>query len=189
MVDKDDRLSEVSERSLASEKTSILDLSPHKLSEMKILLEKGDSEERIMMAEALLANGLVSAIEKVSYQRQKALKSDDEVAQAVISVVECFGVCTQWTAVYRVLVDFCGWESDIAKFTQRMTLLLKDVRMGYECTYQAIQKPLASNSILRKSFQEWKSYRIPPKDRVFRRQMFIAEKLLKLLSISSEIYD
>ena len=121
----------------------------------------------------------------MSYQRQKALKSDDEVAQAVISVVECFGVCTQWTAVYRVLVDFCGWESDIAKFSQRMNLLLKDVHLGYECTYQAIQKPLASNSVLRKNFQEWKSSRIPPRDRVFRRQLFIADKLLKLLSINA----
>ena len=156
---------------------------------MKILIEKGDSEEKIMMAKALLANGLVSAIEIVNYQCQKVQKSDDEVAQAVIDVVGCFGVCTQWTAVYRVLVDFCGWESDIAKFSQRMNLLLKDVRLRHQCTYQAIQKPLSSNSILRKSFQDWKRYRIPQSDRVFQRQLFIAEKLLKLLSISTEIYD
>ena len=161
----------------------------HKPGKMKILIEKGDSEEKIMMAKALLANGLVSAIEIVNYQCQKVQKSDDEVAQAVIDVVGCFGVCTQWTAVYRVLVDFCGWESDIAKFSQRMNLLLKDVRLRHQCTYQAIQKPLSSNSILRKSFQDWKRYRIPQSDRVFQRQLFIAEKLLKLLSISTEIYD
>ena len=40
MVAKDDRLSEVSERSLASEKTSILDLSPHKLDENENFTEK-----------------------------------------------------------------------------------------------------------------------------------------------------
>ena len=57
-----------------------------------------------MMAEALLANGLVSAIERVTYQCVKVQKSDDEVAKAVIEVVGDFGVCTQWTAVYRVLV-------------------------------------------------------------------------------------
>ena len=156
---------------------------------MKILIEKGDSEEKMMMAEALLANGVVSAIEKVNYQCQKVQKSDDEVAQAVISVLEWFGVCTQWTAVYRVLVDFCGWESDISKFSKRMNILLKDVRLNYQCTYQAIQKPLSSNSILRKDYQKWKEYKVPKGDRVFARQLFIAEKLLKLLSINAEMYD
>ena len=152
---------------------------------MKILLEKGDSEQKIQMAEAMLANGLVSAIERVTYQCVKVQKSDDEVATAVIEVVGDFGVCTQWTAVYRVLVDFCGWDSDIAKFSKRMNTLLKDVRMSHQCTYQSIQKPLAQNSILRKNFQEWKKYRTPKGDRVFPRQMFIAENLLKRLSISA----
>ena len=155
----------------------------HKLDKMKILLEKGDSEEIVRMAEALLANGLASAIERVSYQCVKVQKSDDEVAKAVIDVVGSFGVCTQWTAVYRVLVDFCGWDVDVAKFTKRMNNLLKGVRLSRKCTYQSIQKPLAQNSILRKNYQEWKKYRAPKGDRVFPRQMFIAEKLLKLLSI------
>ena len=150
---------------------------------MKILLEKGDSEEIVRMAEALLANRLASAIERVTYQCVKVQKSDDEVAKAVIDVVGSFGVCTQWTAVYRVLVDFCGWDVDVAKFTKRMNTLLKGVRLSRKCTYQSIQKPLAQNSILRKDYQEWKKYRAPKGDRVFPRQMFIAEKLLKLLSI------
>ena len=156
---------------------------------MKIILEKGDSEGQIKMAEALLANKLVNAIETVNHQSQKVYKSDDEVAKAVIAVVGLFGVCTQWTAVYRVLVDFCGWESDIAKFYHRMNSLLKDVRLRHQCTYQSIQKPLSSISILRKNFQEWKKYKAPQGDRVFQRQLFIAQKLLKLLSISAEIYD
>ena len=138
-----------------------------------------------MMAEALLANKMVSAIETVTYSCQKVQKSDDEVATAVIEVVGGFGVCTQWTAVYRVLVDFCGWDSDIAKFSKRMNRLLKNVRMGHKCTYQSIQKPLAQNSILRKNFQEWKQYRVPIGDRVFTRQMIIAKKLLKLLLITA----
>ena len=156
---------------------------------MKIILEKGDSEGQIKMAEALLANKMVSAIETVNYQSQKVYKSDDEVAKAVIEVVGLFGVSTQWTAVYRVLVDFCGWESDIVKFYNRMNTLLKDVRLKHQCTYQSIQKPLSSTSILRKNFQEWKKYKAPQGDRVFQRQLFIAQKLLKLLSISAEIYD
>lgn len=156
---------------------------------MKIILEKGDSEGQIKIAEALLANKLVSAIETVNYHSQKVYKSDDEVAKAVVEVVGLFGVSTQWTAVYRVLVDFCGWESDIVKFHQRMNSLLKDVRLKRRCTYQSIQKPLSSTSILRKNFQEWKKYKAPKGDRIFQRQLFIAQNLLKLLSISAEIYD
>ncbi len=156
---------------------------------MKIIIEKGDSEERIMIAQALLANGLVRAVENEQHATGRVQKSDDEVAGAVIEVVATFAVCTQWTAVYRVLVDFCGWEKDIARFSQRMNVLLKGVRLKHKCTYQAIQKPLASSSILRKDYQEWKRYRIPESDRFFARQLFIAENLLKLLSISGEIYD
>ena len=152
---------------------------------MKIIIEKGDSEEKVKMAEALLANGLVSAIEHQTYSCQKVQKSDDEVAKAVIVAAGFFGVGSQWTAIYRVLVDFCGWESDIAAFCHRMNTLLYNVTLHYPCNYQAIQKPLSANRILRKDFQEWKKYKVPEGDRVFLRQMFIAEKLLKLLSINA----
>jgi hypothetical protein len=152
---------------------------------MKIIIEKGDSEEKVKMAEALLANGLVSAIEHQTYSCQKVQKSDDEVAKAVIVAAGFFGVGSQWTAVYRVLVDFCGWESDIAAFCHRMNTLLYNMTLQYPCNYQAIQKPLSANRILRKDFQEWKKYKVPEGDRVFQRQMFIAEKLLKLLSINA----
>ncbi|MBQ3945535.1 MAG: hypothetical protein II670_08015, partial [Alphaproteobacteria bacterium] len=93
---------------------------------MRIVLEKGDSEEQKKMAEALLANKVICAIERVDYSCQKVQKSDDEVAKAVIEVVGLFGVSTQWAAVYRVLVDFCGWDSDFSRFCHRMNLLLKD---------------------------------------------------------------
>ncbi len=174
------------EGSLASEiGTDSGTTSLAKLRQMKIFIEKGDSEEKIMMAKALLANGVVSAIETVQADVRHYLKSDEEVALAVVEVARCFGVCTQWTAVYRVLVDFCNWESDIAKFTQRMNILLKEVRLSYGCTYQAIQKPLSANVILRKHYWDWKKYRVPAGDRVFARQLFIAQKLLKLLSIGA----
>ena len=137
------------------------------------------------MAEALLANGLVRAIEHQTYSCQKVQKSDDEVAKAVIAVAGFFGVGSQWSAVYRVLVDFCGWESDIAAFYHRMNTLLKNVAIHYPCNYQAIQKTLSANLILRKNFLEWRKYKVPESDRVFTRQMFIAEKLLKLLSINA----
>ena len=152
---------------------------------MKIIIEKGDSEEKVKMAEALLANGLVSAIEHQTYSCQKVQKSDDEVAKAVIVAASLFGVGSQWTAVYRGLVDYCGWESDIAAFCHRMDTLLNNVALQYPCNYQAIQKTLSANSILRKDFKEWKNYKVPKGDRVFPRQLFIAEELLKLLSINA----
>ncbi len=152
---------------------------------MKILLEKGDTEAQIKMAEAMLANKIVSAVERIEYQSQKVQKSDDEVAKAVIDVAGLFGVSTQWTAVYRVLVDYCGWDDDIVKFHKRMNTLLKNVRLKHPCTYQSIQKPLAQYGILAKNFQKWKAYRVPSNDRFFKRQMFIAQKLLELLSINA----
>lgn len=152
---------------------------------MKIIIEKGDSEEKVKMAEALLANGLVSAVERAEVKVDVVSKSNEEVAVAVAEVTKLFGVGAQWTAVYRVLVDFCGWDNDVAAFCRRMNLIIKDVNVTFCCNYQAIQKPLAANGILRKDFKAWKKYRAPKGDRVFARQLFIAEKLLKLLSISA----
>ena len=110
-------------------------------------------------------------------------KSNEEIARAVLEAVRLFGVGAQWTAVYRVLVDYCGWDSDVAAFCRRMNLIINGAKLDYACNYQAIQKPLAANAILRKEFAHWRRYHAPKGDRVFPRQMFIAEKLLKLLSI------
>lgn len=136
-----------------------------------------------MMAEAMLANGVVRAVERAEVKVDVVTKSNEEVARAVCEVARLFGVGAQWTAVYRVLVDFCGWDDDVAAFCRRMNLITNGVRLEYSCNYQAIQKPLAANAILRKGFSQWQRYRAPKGDRVFSRQMFIAERLLKLLSI------
>ena len=127
----------------------------------------------------------MSVIERAEVKVDVVSKSNEEVAAAVAEVTRLFGVGAQWTAVYRVLVDFCGWDSDVAAFCRRMNLIIKDVVLEYGCNYQAIQKPLAANSILRKDFKAWKKYHAPKGDRVFPRQLFIAEKLLKLLSINA----
>lgn len=83
---------------------------------MKIIIEKGDSTEQVMMAEALLANGLVRAVERAEVKVGVVSKSNEEIARAVLEAVRLFGVGAQWTAVYRVLVDYCGWDSDVAAF-------------------------------------------------------------------------
>lgn len=137
----------------------------------------------MMMAEALLANGLVRVIERAEVKVGVVNKSNEEIAQAVLETSRLFGVGAQWTAVYRVLVDYCGWDSDVAGFCRRMNLIVNGEKLEYNCNYQSIQKPLAANAILRKEFVHWKRYNAPKGDRVFQRQMFIAEKMLKLLSI------
>jgi hypothetical protein len=150
---------------------------------MKIIIEKGDSTEQVMMAEALLANGLARAVERAEVKVGVVSKSNEEIARAVLEAVRLFGVGAQWTAVYRVLVDYCGWDSDVAAFCRRMNLIINGAKLDYACNYQAIQKPLAANAILRKEFAHSRRYHAPTGDTVFPRQMFIAEKLLKLLSI------
>lgn len=156
-----------------------------KLKEMKILLEKKDSEEQKMMAKALLANGIVSSIEYVTFSNNLVAKSDKEVVIAVKSVMSKFAVNSQWTAVYRVLTDFCGWDTNVTSFCKRMNNLLKEENMSCTCNYQAIQKTLSGSKILRKDFSDWRHYRIPKNDHSFKRQFFIAQEMLKLLSINA----
>ena len=45
---------------------------------MKIIIEKGDSKEQMMMAEAMLANKMVSSIERANYEINVVHKRDDE---------------------------------------------------------------------------------------------------------------
>ena len=108
---------------------------------MKIIIEKGDSTEQVMMAEALLANGLVRAVERAEVKVGVVSKSNEEIARAVLEAARLFGVGAQWTAVYRVLVDYCGWDSDVAAFCRRMNLIINGAKLDYACNYQAIQKP------------------------------------------------
>ena len=150
---------------------------------MKIFIEKDDNENQVKLAQALLDNGLITAIEKSTYSCQDVKKSDDEVAQAVISVVGLFGVSTQWTAVYRVLVDFCGWETNVSAFCRRMDRLLKGVKLPYSCNYQSIQKSLSNYGILQMHYKRWTDHKASSDDHAFRRQLFIAQKLLEFLLI------
>lgn len=150
---------------------------------MIILIENGDSDEQKQMANALLANHVVRAIELARDNRVKVHKSDEEIKTAVLKVVGHFGVGAQWAAVYRVLVDICGWDKEITTFCKRMNTLLKGCKLHYPCTYQSIQKTCANNGILNKGFKEWQKYKAPKGSRVFPRQMHVARELLKLLSI------
>lgn len=151
---------------------------------MIILLEKGDSEQRIKMAEALLENGIVNSIKAAEGELGYAMKSNEEIAQAIKSVMAYFSVKAQWVAIYRVLVDYYGFPKELTSFCQRIKLIMKGVSCKYPCDYQAIQKPLASSGILRKHYCKWQEYTAEKGDIIFPRQKMIADKLLGLLEQS-----
>lgn len=159
-----------------------LNFFSRELNEMKLIIERGDSDEQIMMANALLKNRLVRTIEKSEFQCETVHKSDEEIAKAVCTVEALFAVSTQWTAVYRVLVDCCGWDDCIKSFVKRMNAMLKGKKLGYPCTYTSIQR--CKHGILDKKIDEWKKHAIPTNDHFFKRQLQIAEKLLELLGIN-----
>ena len=151
---------------------------------MKILLEKGDTKEQIMMAEALLENGIINSIKAAEGELGHTMKSDEEIAQAIKSVMAYFSVKAQWVAIYRVLVDYYGFPKELTSFCQRIKLIMKGVSCEYSCDYQSIQKPLASCGILQKHYSKWQEFIAKKGDRVFPRQKKIADKLLELLEQS-----
>ena len=79
MVDKDDRLSEVSDRSLASEKTSILDLSPHKLDKMETLQKSNIGEQVVEL------NKMCSSLCMIQPRQSKA--DTDASMQSIVAGV------------------------------------------------------------------------------------------------------
>ena len=148
---------------------------------MKILLEKGDTKKQIKLAEALLENGIVNSIIAAEGELGHAMKSDEEIARAIKSVMVYFSVKAQWVAIYRVLVDYYGFPAELTSFCKRIKLIMKGDSCKYPCDYQSIQKPLASCAILQKHYSKWQEYKIKKGDRVFPRQKKIADKLLELL--------
>ena len=110
------------------------------------------------------------------------IPSDEDIREVIPEIVKEFKVCTQWTAIYRVLVDLCGWTAEIMSFYHRMESLLEGCSLSYPINYQCIQKTLASSSILRKHYKDWVNYKIKKDDRVFPKQLKIAQKLILLLA-------
>ncbi len=155
---------------------------------MTILFEEGDSTIIRQEAQRLACRGGVSILDAMYFEvvpRQGMpypIPTDEVLREVIPQIAQEFTVGSQWTAVYRVLVDFCGWPDEIMLFCSRMKSLLADCTLPYKIDYQNIQKTLASSSILRKPFAEWKDYRTRPGDRVFPRQLKIAQKLVNLLA-------
>ena len=160
-------------------------LHPHishkDLETMRVIFEPGDKPELRDVVLSLQKCGMEFLIIDETSKKVHRKLSDEEYREAVRQVSVSFTVGTQWVAVYRVLVDFYGFPSEMTLFCDRINELMKEVSLEYPCNYQSIQKPLASKAILQKHYSKWREYDVKKCDRVFPRQKKIADKLLKVL--------
>lgn len=109
------------------------------------------------------------------------VKSEKEIRDAILRVLVYFAVKSQWVAVYRILVDYCGFPSEVKSFCQRIKLLMKDSDCKFACNYQSVQKALAAKRVLQKPYSDWEGYVVKDGERFFTRQKKIADKLFEVL--------
>ena len=148
---------------------------------MRVILETGDKPEVKAVVYSLQKCGLDFVIVEEEAKQVHRLLSDDEFRTAICKVLQSFTVCTQWVAVYRILVDFYGFPEAYDVFCTKIGKLMKGVNLTFPCDYQAIQKPLASCAILQKHYDQWKVYVAKKDDRAFPRQKKIADLLFEQL--------
>lgn len=115
-------------------------------------------------------------------QTQRKL-SDTVVKEAIVLVMPYFSVKSQWVAIYRILVDYLDYPSEIAAFFKRITHIMHGTHTSFAPDYQAIQKPLAASSILQKHYRYWLTFKPVKGDRIFGRQKMIAEEFMRALGI------
>lgn len=109
------------------------------------------------------------------------IRSDEEIKDAIMRVLQFFSVKSQWVAVYRVLVDYYDFPKEKMSFCKRVRKMMRGACSKFPCDYQSIQKALASNSILCKPYSDWVVYSVKAGERFFPRQKMIADKLLEQL--------
>ena len=148
---------------------------------MRVIFEPGDKPEQRELIMSLQKCGLEFVIIDETSKKVHRKLSDNEYREAIRMVVMSFTVSTQWVAVYRVLVDYYGFPSEMSAFCNRIEKLMKGMSLSYPCDYQSIQKPLASKAILQKHYSKWQEYLAKKGDKVFPRQKKIADRLLELL--------
>ena len=145
---------------------------------MRVILEQGDKPEVRNLIYSLQKCGVEFVIVEDHSKQEYWLLSDDEIKAAILELMSFFSVKTQWVAVYRILVDYCGFPAEVAAFCERITKLMRGTKLCFHIDYQSIQKPLAAKSILQKPYRQWKMYNAKTADRFFARQMVTAERLL-----------
>ena len=108
--------------------------------------------------------------------------------QAVAALMEAMPLLTfdnQWVALYRILVDFCNFPSEIQAFCDHIDDCLAGRKLSRPCRYQNIQKYLTG--ILAKPYKQWLTYE-GRQDTGFKRQKRVAEKFLAIVRRIAEQY-
>lgn len=150
---------------------------------MKVYIEQGDEPDWIALVYDLRRCGVKWEIRSVAQDIPLFSARDEEIKNAIIDVTSCFTVSTQWCAVYRILVDYCNYPKEITSFCRKIKELMQGVSLSYPCNYQSVQKALCTRYIFEKHYEEWKDYEPRRGERVFQRQMKIAQMLLRCLGI------
>ena len=134
---------------------------------MRVILEQGDKPEVKELVRQLqkLVPGIVIIEDKT--QQEHRLLSDDEIREAILSVMPFFSVRSQWVAVYRILVDYYGFPEEVTAFCNRISKLMRGTEVSFTIDYQSVQKPLAANGILQKPYSQWQVFCAKKGDRVF----------------------
>lgn len=104
--------------------------------------------------------------------------SDEQVVAALMEVIPLTCFDNQWVALYRILVDFCKFPSEIQAFCDRIDVCLAGRKLSRPCRYQNIQKYLTG--ILAKPYKQWLTYE-GHQDTGFKRQKRVAEKFLAII--------
>ena len=99
----------------------------------------------------------------ISRKKQGAIS--DEQAKEVLTALHktgVIGIQAQYVGVYRILVDYGGFPSEMTSFCRRIVGLgLKHdgSELEYKSFYQSIQKGILSHSVLSKPYEMWVSYK------------------------------
>lgn len=117
-----------------------------------------------------------------------ARPTDEQLKDVLTELIDSgvIGLQTQFVGVYRILVDFCGFPSEMTSFCKRiigMGLVFNDTQLEYKSFYQSIQKGIQSHAVLAKSYKTWEQYICKDGERAstFTRQKVVADELLKML--------
>ena len=110
--------------------------------------------------------------------------TDDQVAKCIIELMPYMGFDNQWLAIYRILVDFCGYPKEIQAFCDKMDECLDGLRVDRPCRYQNIQKYL--DGIFEKPYRQWLSYP-HQEETAFARQKRAADKFLEIIRRKAEM--
>lgn len=104
--------------------------------------------------------------------------SDEQAVAALMEIMPFISFDNQWVALYRILVDFCSFPSEIQAFCSHIERCVAGRRLARPCRYQNIQKYLTG--ILARPYKQWLTYE-GHLDTGFRRQKRVAEKFLAVV--------